>query len=163
MANFYQTGSTLGVNLNATNATAQFALGTRIPGSDGTTWVYVQAAGAIEAFDVCTVDEDFQCAAAEIANAMTGSQLAFAQIAFADDEYGWVPLNGGGNLLVTVSAHSTLNTVLYIGTVSGHLSTTGSSATVVGVAIQTANSTSTNATPEIIATWPRIGGTGLGT
>ena len=157
MANFYATSSKIGVNLNAVTTDAQFSLGDAVDGSDGTKWVYVQASGAIEAFDAVTIDENFQCYCSEIANAMDGQKLGFAQIAFADNEYGWVAVSGLGNLLVSVSSHSTINAVLYLGTVSGHLSTTASSATVAGVAIQTASSTSAVSTPEVIATYPRIG------
>lgn len=162
MASFYVSSSVIGVDLNNTSSTATHALGTVVQGSDGTQWVYVQANNAIEQYDVVTIDEDFQCDCATIALALTGSQIGFAQVAFADDEYGWVPVRGLGNMLVSVSAHSTLNTVLYIGTVSGHLSTTASSATVAGVAIQTASTTSAVSTPEVIATWPRIGPSTLG-
>lgn len=155
MANFYSNSSKLGVNLNATTTDAQFSLGDVVTGSDGSEWVYVQADGAIDQYDVVTVDEGFQATPATVATTIDGNQLSFAQIAFADNEYGWVARRGG-ELIVAVSGTSTVNVAIYIGTVSGHLSTTASSATVAGVALQTASSTSTGTSATAIVSWPKI-------
>jgi hypothetical protein len=152
---FYQTGSKLGVNLNAVSSTADFTLGEVVLGSDGTEWVFVQADGAIDLYDVVTVDENFQATPATIATTIDGNQLGFAQVAFTDNDYGWVARRGN-ELIVAVSGTSTVNVAIYIGTVSGHLSTTASSATVAGVAIQTASSTSTGTSATAIVTWPKI-------
>ena len=152
---FYQTSSKIGVNLNAVSATADFTLGDVVQGSDGTEWVFVQANGTIDQYDVVSVDESFQASPASIPSVIEGDQLGFAQVAFADNEYGWVARRGG-ELVVAVSGTSTVNVAIYIGTVSGHLSTTASSATVVGVAIQTASSTSTGTSATAIVTWPKI-------
>jgi hypothetical protein len=156
---FFATTPLIGPGLDTPTTDAQFALGTRVNGTDGSTWVYVQAAGAIEQYDVVSVDEDYQATPATPTTVATGDQLAAAQVAFADDAYGWVALNGGA-LTLAVSAHATVNTVLYIGTVSGHLSTTASSATLSGVRITTSNATSAVANIECILTWPRCLGAG---
>jgi hypothetical protein len=155
MSTFFITSGAAGANLDGTTTDQRFALGTRVTGNNGTTWFYVQADGAIDDNDVVTVDENFQATPATIATTIDGNQLAFAQNAFADNEYGFVAVNGP-SLTVAVSGTSTVNVAIYIGTVSGHLSTTASSATVAGVAIQTASSTSTGTSATAIVTWPKI-------
>ena len=45
MASQYVTSSTIGVDLNNTNTASQFALGTRINGSNNSSWVYVYMSG----------------------------------------------------------------------------------------------------------------------
>lgn len=154
MSTFFATSGLAGANLDVTSVTQQFALGTRIAGNSGTTWVYVQADGAVDDNDVVSIDETFQATPVTIASAIDGGQLAVAQCAFADNEYGWVALNGGA-LTVAVSGTSTVSVAIYIGTVSGHLSTTASSATVAGIAIQTASSTSTGVSSTAIVSWPK--------
>lgn len=150
----FNTTPTIGVALEQPATEAQFDVGTRLQGTDASTWVYVQANGAIDQYDVVTIDETGTATPATIASVIDGNQLGFAQVAIADDEYGWVALNGNP-LTVAVSGTSTVNVPLYIGTVSGHLSTTASSATVAGIAIQTASSTSAGTSATAIVTWPK--------
>lgn len=148
-----QTTTVAGARLSNPESTQRHTLGTRILGTDNTSWVYVQASGAISASDVVTIDSSFQATRATVASAIAGGQLGFAQVAFADDDYGWVPLNGAP-LTVNVSATSTLNVAIYVGTTSGHLSTTASSATVNGVVLLTANTSTAVAAFSAICTWP---------
>lgn len=150
-----QSTSVAGARLANPEATQRHTLGTRILGTDGTTWVYVQADGAISAADAVTVDSSHTATRATIATAMGGAALAFAQVAFADNDFGWVPVTGNP-LSVNVSATSTLNVALYIGTTSGHLSTTAGSATVAGLALLTANASTAVAAFSAIVTWPRL-------
>jgi hypothetical protein len=152
---YIQSSTVAGARLDTPEATQRFALGTRVTASDSTVWVYVQASGAISAGDTVSITSAYQATRATVATAMAGQALAFAQAAFADDDYGWVPV-AGNPLTVLVSATSTLNVPLYIGTTSGHLSTTGSSATVAGLALLTANTSTAVASFSAIVTWPRL-------
>lgn len=146
---------TLGARLNAAETDASHALGTMVEANDGTLFVYVQADGAISASDLLTIDQAYQATRATIANAMTGLRLGVAQIAFADNEYGWVAVSGNP-LSVNVSATSTLNVALYIGTTSGHVSTTAGSATLAGIAFLTANASTAVAAFNATVSWPRL-------
>lgn len=159
MPNF-QTGSLIGANFDTTSTTADFTIGTRAQGSGDSMWVYVKANGAIDANDVVTIDATYEATPATVATCMTGAQIGVAQVAFADDAFGWVAIHGYP-LNVAVSGTSTLNVSIYVGTVSGHLSTTASSATVAGIAIQTASSTSTGTASTAFVTWPRVKELGL--
>ena len=155
MPTYIQSTPLAGANLNTPDAVQRFALGTRLVGSEGTNWLYVQADGAVSAGDTVAITSAFQATRATIALAMAGQMLAFAQVAFADNDFGWVPVSGNP-LVVLVSATSTVNVPLYIGTTSGHLSTTGSSATVAGLALMTANTSTAVASFNAIVSWPRL-------
>jgi hypothetical protein len=155
MTTYITTNGLAGVRLNATETVAQFALMQEVAAQDATTFIYVQANGAISIGDVVTIDTTGQATRATIATGMLGHRLGFSQVAFADDEYGWIPVKGNP-LSVNVSATSTLNVALYIGTTSGHLSTTAGSATVAGVAYLTANASTAVAAFNAICSWPRL-------
>jgi hypothetical protein len=155
MATYIQTTAIAGARLNNAEDTQHHTLGERVTATDGTTFIYVQADGAISAGDTVTISPAYQCTRATIASAMLGHQLAFAQIAAADNDFFWVP-STGNPLNVLVSATSTLNVALYIGTTSGHLSTTAGSATVAGLALMTANTSTAVASFTAVVSWPRL-------
>lgn len=86
-----------GVNFESTTTTAVFALGEKCEDSGGGSWVYVQANGAITQYDAVKIDHDFQIV--PITTAISGSEptdVGLAQVAFADNEYGWVFEGPGG-------------------------------------------------------------------
>lgn len=86
-----------GVNFEATETSAKFRLGEACFDSEGGLWVYVQANGAITAYDVVKVDHDGQ--ATSLTTTISGSEptaVGIAQVAFADNEYGWVWRGQGG-------------------------------------------------------------------
>jgi hypothetical protein len=144
-----------GARLNTPESGQRHTLGTQASSQDGTVFQYVQANGAISASDVVTISQAGQCERATIANAMAGQQLAVAQAAFADDDFGWVAVKGNP-LTVNVSATATLNVAIYIGTTSGHISTTAGSATLAGVAFLTANTSTAVAAFNCTVSWPRL-------
>lgn len=149
-----------GVNLRSTDGTtAQFALGTGVESGNGD-WQYIQANGAISAGELVAISATGTGTRATATLAATGQQLAFAQYAFLDTEFGWVVTGGGNPLNVSVSATSTLQAVLYVATTSGKLSTTASSGTLAGISLQTASTTAVVATFTAIVTWPRDVGPG---
>lgn len=155
MPTYINTEGLAGANLNATTTDQLLSLGTVCTAQNNTRWTYVQADGAISAGDLVTIDDAGQATRATIAAAMSGDVLAFAQIAFADNEYGFVAVSGNP-VTANVSATSTLNVAIYIGTTSGHISTTASSATLAGVALMTANASTAVASFNAIVSWPRL-------
>ena len=89
-------------------------------------FVFVQADGAIDQYAFVKIEQDGQAAMLTTTNA--GSQgllVGVAQVAFADNEYGWVwvgGLNGGGvgkgikgNLAASYVAKNNLNTTATAG------------------------------------------------
>lgn len=150
----------IGASIGRPTTDQEHVLGTRINGTAGTTYVYAHADGAISAGDAVTIDASGEVTRATIANAMAGKQIGFAQVAFSDNQYGWIAISGNP-LNVLVSATSTLNVALYIGTVSGHLSTTAGSATMSGVALQTASTTAAVSLFTAIVNWPKVKADGL--
>lgn len=149
----YSTGNTLGVRLAATSTTQEHELGTRVPATDGGTLVYVQANGAITVYDAVGIDENFQAAPLTAAMAGDGWYVGFAQVAFADNEYGWVYLTGS-NISLNVASGCNADVPLYTTTVPGTLDDATTGTNIDGVVAVTAKVTSA-AFVEVIATWPR--------
>lgn len=145
----------LGADLDATTTTAEFQLGTCVSGTDGTEWTYVQASGAIAQFDVVGIDENFQAAAITKAIADDGWGVGAAQVAFADNEYGWVARRGsdiGINVLVSCAA----DVPLYTTATAGKLDDTSTSQTKIdGLVAVTAEPGVGTDSVEAIATWPK--------
>lgn len=144
---------TLGADLTHTSDEAGFALGTTVKGNDGTEWVYVQASGAITQYDCVAIDESFQAAAMTKALADAGHQVGFAQVAFADNDYGWVAIRGAdiGCRLKTACA---ADVALYTTASAGMLDDTSASQTLINGAVAVAVSSSSGEAVEIIARWP---------
>lgn len=149
----------LGVDFTSTPTTAEFELGTRVMGSDGTEWVYIQASGAITQYYTVAIDENYQAAHLTTALNTAGHQIGFAQSAFADNDYGWVATRGS-NIKAAVASSCGADARLYTTTTAGVLDDASASAAarVYGVVAVTASSTSGITTPEVIATFPRPGG-----
>lgn len=171
MTTFVSSSNMAGVDLNNSAPTSAmqtnsagtvippFKVGTRVMGSGETEWVYVQANGAISAYDLVAINSTGTATRATAALAATGSELAFAQNAFSDTDYGWVTTKGNP-LTVNVSATSTLQAVLYVAGTSGKLSTTASSGTLAGIALLTASTTAAVASYLAVVTFPKCVGTG---
>ena len=158
---FYVNSSTVGVDLNNTNTTAQFSVGTRVNGSSDSLWVYVEANGVMTTGDLVTITTAgtaTRCLTSGGSNAAL-SDIAFAQTAFADGEYGWV-LKNGANVYVAVSSTAALSAVLYVATSSGKLSTTSASGTLMGVSLLAAVATATTTVTNANVTWPKWANTG---
>lgn len=150
----YATSNVLGVRLAATSTTQEHELGTRVQATDGGTLVYVQANGAVAIYDVVGIDENFQAAPVDSTMAGDGWYVGFAQVAFADNEYGWVYLTGS-NINANVAAGCAADVALYTSATAGTLDDASSNGTKIdGVVAVTAKTTSA-AFVEVIATWPK--------
>lgn len=156
MASFFQVGSVLGANLgNSDGATAKFALGTRVPGSSDTEWVYVRANVALTTGNIVSVSSSFSAALAN--GNQVGKELAFAQGDFSASDYGWVAKRGQG-IYVLLTGAVTAGKQLHINNPgSGTARRATGTATLNGVSIITTNTAATRKVSLCYATWPRIG------
>lgn len=90
-------GYGFGVNYLTTHTTPKHGLGDERKVKGIGTFRYVQANGAIAVYDAVKVDDDGQ--AALLTTAVSGTEptlVGFAQVAFADNAYGWVFIGEGG-------------------------------------------------------------------
>lgn len=168
MPTYFQTQSKLGVDLNNTSTTQLFALGTRVLGTSGTEWVYVQAASAVTAFKAVHINATFTCGMASVSDvigegAAAPGRLGWAQNAFAANDFGWVPVNGVVYIMTTGS--STLAPTGIPVCLGGSAVSTGmcsmvatSTGTLQGVTIIAQGSggqTATATAAQAILSWPR--------
>ena len=96
---YHSTSGKLGADPSTSSGTtAEFNLGERDCFSNGTLSydaIYVLANGAITANAFVKIDDDYQVT--EVTTAISGSEptrVGCAQVALADNEYGWVAVNG---------------------------------------------------------------------
>lgn len=152
----YVNSSMVGVDLNNAADSAQFAVNTRVNGSNDSLWVYVEANGALTTGDLVSITT-----AGTATRCLTsgGSNPAFSDIAFAQGsvtsgQFAWVAKNGA-NLYVAVSSTAALGAALYVATTSGKLSTTSASGTLMGVSLLAAVATATTTVTNANLTWPK--------
>lgn len=129
-------------------------------GSSGSVWVYVQASGAIDQYDVVTIDEDGTARAITdaVAAAGDGHRVGAAQVAFADNEYGWVAV-AGSDVKVNVAASCNADALLWTTAVAGTLDDASASAgniTIRGIATVTTATASGAQAEEAILNYPMI-------
>ena len=87
--------NSIGANFDATHEDPRFELGTIMWGQGGKAYVYCQANGAITGDGyVVTMDEAFQAALLTTSNDALGDKVGVVDVAFADNEYGWVQIYG---------------------------------------------------------------------
>lgn len=127
-------------------------------GSSGTEWVYVQANGAIDAYDAVMIDEDGQAAALTntTAAADDGGRIGVVQCAFADNEFGWAAIAGSDisvNVLASVSADIDLWTSSTAGTLNDASASAGNMK-ILGAVVVTANVSA--GTVECVLQYPRL-------
>lgn len=147
MKTFFATSGVANAALLEPTTDANFKLGTRCTGNDGTEWIYVQANGAITVYDAVGIDETFQAAALTKAMADADWRIGFAQVAFTDNQYGWVATSGAGsNFKVNVLASCVADAALYTTATAGALDDDATSQTAInGVVIVTTNGGATAA------------------
>lgn len=159
MANL--TDGIIGVNLTDLTAGtttdgdgAKFTLGLRRNGTDNSTWVYVQAGAAITQYDAVAIDENFQCVALTKALADAGHTIGVAQVAFTDNQFGWVPVQGSGNISVRVAANCAPDVQLYTTATAGVLDDTSASQTLIRGLVKIAAATASAESHECILANP---------
>jgi hypothetical protein len=166
MAIFYANSPNIGVDLNNQSATALFALGTHVLGTQDTEWVYLQANVSISARTMIAFTVNGSAGMASGADIIAGSQLATAQTTVSTSSYFWAAIRGIGLTVLTTGNATTTAQGIFLaasGTPTGCLSNVASaSGSVAGIAFtdstnQTATSTYTVAT----LSWPRGRAPGL--
>lgn len=110
-------------SLTRTSADPEIAVGTVVKGTGNSEFVYVQANGAIAQYDAVAVDSDEQAAPLSATNAITGVVIGVAQVAFADNEYGFVQTRG--DVSVNVLASAAADVQLYATATAGSLDDAG--------------------------------------
>ena len=92
----------------------EFKLGTVVTLDDGGEAIYVHAGGAVAVNDFVAIDENFEVAAITAALALVGHGIGVAaDVALADNEFGWVRKSGtnfSGNTLASCAADISLYT-----------------------------------------------------
>ena len=148
---------TIGADLTAVTAgtttdgeNALFALGSTVDATDGQEYVYVQAGGAITQYDTVAIDENYQAVPITKALADAGHQVGFAQIAFADNDLGWVPL-GGTNIQTRLAASCEPDVQLYTTGTAGVLDDTAASQTLIRGVVGVTTASSGISPVEVIA------------
>jgi hypothetical protein len=158
----FSTDGTLGVDFTATPAGTgtsfdqgnEFELGTQVTANDGSVWLYVHASAAIAQYDVVGVSEAYEAAPLSKAMADDGWIIGLAQVAFADNDFGWVALKGTKSLKISLAASCAADVALYTTSTAGTLDDASTSQTKIdGLVAVTSISTATSST--CIATWPK--------
>lgn len=133
----------------------EFALGTRVQATDGQEYIYVHASDAITQYMFVGIDENYEAAPLTKAMADDGYSVGVAQVAFADNEFGWVAIRGH-NLTGRVAASCAADVALYTTGTAGVLDDNPTSQTNIdGVVVVSANTITSAANEEVLLTWPR--------
>jgi hypothetical protein len=155
----HNTQGLLGPGFTQEDSAAKHVLGTQVRGTDGTLWMYCLAAEAITQYMYVTIDENHSMSKGTKAGLDDGHRPGFAQIAFTNAYYGWVPLEGS-NISVLLSASTAVDSDLFSGAVAGYLGAVSASQTQIEGVYNVAAVTTAAATSEIIAHNPHISGPG---
>ena len=153
------TTTTAGTTTNGEDA--KWTLGTQGIGNDGSEWLYVQANGAISQYAGVAVDGAFQAASVTTALMAEGLTFAVAQVAFADNEFGWVCTQGSGTQKVLVRGSCASGVPLYTDvSAAGFLddSATATQSLIEGIVILTTQGSTTaqeGAGASVVMTYPR--------
>ncbi len=149
----------LGVDVTATpagtgtssNEGNDFAVGTVVTAKDNQEWMKVHAATVITQFDAVGIDENYEASALTKAMADDGWAVGFAQVAFADNDFGWVAIKGS-NINVRVAASCAADVSLYTTSTAGVLDDTSASQTLItGIVMPTLNATASATNVEVNA------------
>lgn len=155
----YATGGTIGPRLLDTSTTANYKLGHRVQGTDGTEWVYCISSGAITQYQAVGINEDFDAYSLTSTLAAQSDAVGFAQNAFAAGEYGWIAVRGT-NIKVRTKASAAADTQLWTTASAGVLddATAAGAFKIDGVVLVAAAGTAANGAAgiEVKAAWPAI-------
>lgn len=158
-------GAIIGIMPNkftvATKA-AEFKLGTRAgydhPDHGYQEFVYGRANGAVTGLGyLCIEQTGFDFAELTTANSGNGSRVGAAQVALADNQYGWFQVYGKGSLrtLASAAANSRLNTTATAGAVDDDGAVASKS--ILGTVILTATGAAAATNADAIFSYPIVG------
>lgn len=152
-------GGDLGTSVSDLEEGKGFGLGDRYCDSAGKQYIWVQADGAISANDVVVVSEAYQADQIDTTNSAgaLGDRVGVAPYAFADDDYGWIQVEGPCTVNVgsSCAANTKLNTTATAGRVDDDA--TAGAETVHG--LYTTGAESSNEAAGILVSQPHIDAT----
>lgn len=146
------TATTTGTTTDGENA--KFSLGTTVMGTDNTMWVYVQAGEAITQYMAVAIDENFQMMKLTHALAAAGHKIGFAQVAFSDNDLGWVCISGT-NISALLLINCAADVPLYTQATAGYLDDASVTSSVKLDGVVSVNTITASTSTEVIASWPR--------
>lgn len=124
-----------------------FSPGTKMEGTNGTSFTFVKASAAIALGDVCQITTlTYAATGVTTANGLLGNQLGVAQVAIASGSYGWLQRAGACSNINVIGA-TVPNVLLYTTTTAGTIddaSTTGNK-TISGIVITATSPAATGA------------------
>jgi hypothetical protein len=166
MAIFFTQSPNIGVDLNNQSATALFALGTHVLGTQDTEWVYCQANTSISARTMIAFTALGSAGMASGADLLAGAQLATAQTTVSVSSFFWAAIRGIGLTVLTTGSCTSVAQGVFLastGIPTGVLSNVGSaSGTLAGVSFtDTTNQTATSTFTVATLSWPRGAAPGL--
>jgi len=145
--------SIIGANAARVTTASEFNLGECASGTSSSQWTYVQASGAITQYDAVGIDENHQAASLTKAIADDGHFIGFAQVAFADNEYGWVA-TAGSDIQCLLLISCAADVALYTSATAGSLDDSSTSQTKIDGVVSVATITAATSA-EVIATHPK--------
>jgi hypothetical protein len=149
----YTTQSAVGIDFDGgTESTPSQAIGTRMLGTDNSTWLYITAGSAIAQYDVVTVTEAYSGVPCTKALIDDGHIIGVAPAAISSGEYGWVQLTGVCTLNVLASAAA--DVTLYSSATAGSLDDDSTSQTAVNGLFLTTARGGTAGSAAGMGTWP---------
>jgi hypothetical protein len=141
-----------GVNLSATHDEPKFKVGTVAHGDNGTKWMYVKANSAVAQYMWVGIAKDFTMNPGTKSHIDGGRKPGLAQVEFKADEYGWVALAGGNDVLKVKAKTGCLPSVaLYTSGTAGFVDDTSGSQTLINGIVLTDTATSSGAAEECFA------------
>lgn len=150
----HATSAFVGANFGTPGTSADFSVGSRAIGTNGTEWVYVKASAALTQYAAVAVDEDYNATSLTKALADAGHRVGWAQAAFAANDYGWVAISGS-NIQGRVAASCAADVALYTTATAGVMDDDPTAQTKLnGVRIVTAGSAGGISNREMIVTNP---------
>ncbi len=115
----------VGLDLDAVSTTQEFQLGTIVQGTDqsgsySAEYMYIKADAAISQYDAVHIDIDLE--ATPLTTTISGVKpcaVGVAQVAFADEEYGWVVISGHGIIGCISGGSAAANVRIYTTATAG--------------------------------------------
>lgn len=146
---------TIGAYLGGTTTDQKFGLGDKFTDELGRCWVYVQAAEALTQYDVVAIDENYQASQLTTTEADDGWFIGVAQVAFSDNDYGWIVCSGANGITARVAASCAADVALYTTATGGVIDDATTTTKIDGIVAVSANTTTSVANVEVLLTYPR--------
>ena len=155
----HSTSGLIGPNVGLTHTSAQFPVGTRVTGTNGTVYVYCSAAAAIGQYRTVSITSAWAASQITPANSALAVTVGIAQVACAASSYFWCAIDGAGLYALVDGTADVLPGVLLApgGLDSGLLALNTISTQQIVAGIRTITTISgTTATSEVVLNHPHV-------